>query len=243
MCARSIRNFTRQSTQRKGVENAHQLPVPHRPGVRADSARQRGHYGAGDRHRRRDGTAPADLLGQLAVAAAVFVPIAYVALLGVFAVFSGDVTVPIGGEKYFCDVDCHTAYFSVLGAETVADLGSAHARGQFRRLRAHALRSGNHRAASRRCSALSQSQVVEVVDFGPPLAARAAAAAGLGRGSRSTDTARAAVCARRVVRNPTPLTCPKEHSPRLLITEGTGGAAAPARDGPVGHAKTYMALQ
>lgn len=100
----------------------------------------------------------------VAAGVALAVPLGYAVLLGVFAVFSGDVTVPIGAEKYFCDVDCHTAY-SVLGAETLADLGAAHAQGQFLvvslRTRFDAGTIGPHRGNA---PLYPNPKIVEVVD-------------------------------------------------------------------------------
>ena len=182
----------------------------------------------------------------LAAGVALCVPLGYAVLLGVFAVFSGDVTVPIGAEKYFCDVDCHTAY-SVLGVEKVADLGVAHTQGQFLVVSLRT-RFDAGTIGPRRGNALlyPNPKVIEVVDaagqhwaLDPALQQRLAAARGaqtpleqaLGPGEAyvtqlAFDVSRAS------------------GRPRLLVTEADwfarlllGHETAPW------HGKTYMALE
>ena len=60
--------------------------------------------------------------------------VAYVALLLSFSLASDELAVPAGGEKYFCEVDCHQA-MSVVSVERASTVGVAPAdvpaRGEF----------------------------------------------------------------------------------------------------------------
>ncbi len=70
------------------------------------------------------------MAGKIALAA-LLVPVAYVVVLLSLGLASRDRTVPPGGQKYFCEVDCHIAY-SVIGVASPATLaGQTPANGRF----------------------------------------------------------------------------------------------------------------
>lgn len=73
-------------------------------------------------------------IATIGIGSAVAVPIGYLALLVAFSLASSEKTLPPGGWKYFCEVDCHIGY-AVAGARTVAAIGPElqpiSARGQF----------------------------------------------------------------------------------------------------------------
>ncbi|HEY1732005.1 MAG TPA: hypothetical protein VGG15_09655 [Terriglobales bacterium] len=56
--------------------------------------------------------------------------IAYGGMLLAFSAFSHDRTLPLGEEKYFCELDCHLAY-SVQNVERAKKIGDAVANGEF----------------------------------------------------------------------------------------------------------------
>lgn len=70
----------------------------------------------------------------LGIASALAVPAAYLALLVAVSLTSRERTLPAGGWKYFCELDCHIGY-SVAAIETVAAIGPElqplSARGEF----------------------------------------------------------------------------------------------------------------
>jgi hypothetical protein len=71
---------------------------------------------------------------RLGAGAAFTIAIGYLVLLSGVSFASTEKTLPAGGWKYFCEIDCHIAY-SLLGAETTAALGpemqQISARGKF----------------------------------------------------------------------------------------------------------------
>jgi len=70
------------------------------------------------------------MAGRIALAA-LLVPVAYGLVLLSLGIASRDRTVPPGGQKYFCEVDCHIAY-SVTGVASPATLaGQAPVNGRF----------------------------------------------------------------------------------------------------------------
>jgi hypothetical protein len=73
-------------------------------------------------------------IAALGIASVLAVPTAYLALLVAFSLASSERTLPPGGWKYFCEVDCHIGY-SVAALQTVAAIGPelqpVPARGEF----------------------------------------------------------------------------------------------------------------
>lgn len=71
---------------------------------------------------------------KLGARAAVTIAAGYFLLLGGVSLASNEQTLPPGGWKYFCEIDCHLAY-SLVGAQTTAALGpegqQTSARGEF----------------------------------------------------------------------------------------------------------------
>src|SRR5712692_486018 len=71
---------------------------------------------------------------KLGAGAAVTVAVGYLLLLSGVSFASSEETLPPGGWKYFCEIDCHLAY-SLAGAQTAASLGpemqQVSARGKF----------------------------------------------------------------------------------------------------------------
>lgn len=63
-------------------------------------------------------------------ALAVAVPVLYGGVLLGLAGLSHEVIVPPGGEKHFCEIDCHIAY-AVTGVDAVTQLAAARPRGTF----------------------------------------------------------------------------------------------------------------
>ena len=71
---------------------------------------------------------------KLGAGAAAAIAAGYFLLLGGVSLASNEQTLPPGGWKYFCEIDCHLAY-SLIGAQTAAALGpeleETSARGEF----------------------------------------------------------------------------------------------------------------
>jgi hypothetical protein len=82
-------------------------------------------YGAARRSR---------LYARIGGGAAVMVVLCYMVLLSGVSLASSEKVLPVGGWKYFCEIDCHIAY-SVSGVETTGAIGrelrQSSARGQF----------------------------------------------------------------------------------------------------------------
>jgi hypothetical protein len=77
---------------------------------------------------------PSALFAKLGAGAAITVAAGYLLLLSGVSFASSEKTLPPGGWKYFCEIDCHLAY-SLAGAQTAAALGpemqQVAARGRF----------------------------------------------------------------------------------------------------------------
>lgn len=54
--------------------------------------------------------------------AAIAIAVGYFLLLAGVSLASSELTLPLDGRKYFCEIDCHLAY-SLVGAQTAAALG------------------------------------------------------------------------------------------------------------------------
>lgn len=63
-------------------------------------------------------------------AAAVAVPLLYGGTLLGLAGLSREIVVPPGGEKHFCEIDCHIAY-AVTGVQAAREIGATQPRGTF----------------------------------------------------------------------------------------------------------------
>ncbi len=59
---------------------------------------------------------------KLGAGAAVTIAVGYLLLLSGVSFASSEETLPPGGWKYFCEIDCHLAY-SMAGAQTAASVG------------------------------------------------------------------------------------------------------------------------
>jgi hypothetical protein len=181
-----------------------------------------------------------------AVAAAAVLPLGYGAALAGLSALSADVTVPLGGEKYFCDVDCHTAY-AVTGVETASDLGAAHARGRFLivalRTRFDAGTIGPRRGNA---PLFPNPKVVEVVDSAGrhfPLDANLQQDLAKARGPQTSLEQPLRPGESFVTALAFDLPSGSER-PRLLVTEADGFARLLlGHETAPGHGKTYFALQ
>jgi len=73
-------------------------------------------------------------IAAIGISSVLAVPASYLALLVAFSLASRERTLPPGGWKYFCEVDCHIGY-SVAGMQTAAAIGPelqpVTARGEF----------------------------------------------------------------------------------------------------------------